>query len=104
MLRLCTSKAKTTLLLMPYPSYQLLVAVALSSDAAINVARSLYEYCPDDDDNGTTTINAVLPATYACPLLSAHALAETNIATTQAITAVLSISQDPELHSTIIGG
>lgn len=82
----------------------LLVAVALSSDAAINMARSPYEYCPDNDDNGTTTINTILLATYTCLLLSAHALVETDIATTQAIMAVLLISQDLDLCSTIIGG
>ena len=43
------------------------------------------------------TINAV-------PLLTAHALAETYNASTQAVTAMLSISQDPELPTAIIDG
>ena len=80
------------------------VMLSPSSDVAIRTARSPYEYCPDDDDDGVTAINAILPATHACPLLTTHALAETDIASTLAITAVLSISQDPELRTAIING
>jgi len=79
------------------------VMVSPSSDAAIQQARSPYEFCPDDDDN-QTTVNAVLPATHDFLLFTAHALTETDIASTQAVTAVLSISQDPELHTAITKG
>ena len=80
------------------------VTLSPSSDAAIQAARSPYEYCLDDDDDSIKTINAVLLATHACPLLTAHVLAETDIASTQAMTTVLSISQDPKLCMAIIGG
>jgi hypothetical protein len=81
----------------------LLVALSPSSNAAIQQARSPYEFCPDNDDS-LTTVNAILSPTHACPLFTAHALAETDIASTQAVTAVLSISQDLELHATITEG
>ena len=73
-----------------------------SSEATIHTARAPCDYCSDDDNDSIVTINAVLPATYACPLLMAHALAETDIASTQAVTAMLSISQDPELRTAVI--
>jgi hypothetical protein len=78
------------------------VSLSPSSEAAIHTARAPYDYCPNDDKDSAMTINAVLLATYACPLLMAHALAKTDVASTQAVTAMLSISQDPELHAAII--
>jgi hypothetical protein len=79
--------------------------VYASSKAAVHNAKSAYNYCPDNDnDNDDTGVNAVLPATHICPLLSAHALAETDVASTKAVTAVLSISQDPALTAAIVEG
>ena len=66
-----------------------------SGETTICTARAPYNYCPDDDTDCTMTINAVL-------LLTAHALAETDIASTQAVTAMLFISQVPELCTAII--
>lgn len=80
------------------------VNLCTSSESAVLSARSPYGFCPDDDEENSVTVNAVLPATHACPLLAAHALAETDIASTQAVTAVLSISQDPQLRTAIISG
>ena len=77
--------------------------LSTSSETTIRTAGAPYDYCPDDDEC-TMTINTVLPTTHACPLLMAHALAETDIASTQAVTAMLSISQDPDLHAAIING
>ena len=80
------------------------VEILSSSEAAIWTARSPYEFCPDDNNNDLSTVNAMLPATHACPLLSAHVLAKTDIASTQAVTAILSISQDPQLRAATIKG
>ena len=80
------------------------IKMSSSSEAAIQTARSPYEFCPDDDEDNCRTVNTVLPATHACPLLSVYVLAETDIASTQAMTAVLSISQDPQLCIAIIKG
>ena len=71
------------------------VEISATSEATIKNARSPYGFCPDDSNDDSIAVNAVLPATHACPLLSTHALAKTDIAMMQAITAVLSISQDP---------
>jgi len=79
------------------------VTLSPSSKAAMQQARSPYKFCPDDDGN-KTTVNAVLLATHACPLLTTHALAETDIASMQAVTAVLLISQDHKLWTAIIEG
>ena len=73
-----------------------------SGETTICTARAPYNYCSDDNNNCTMTINAVLPATHACPLLMAHALAETDIASMQAVTAMPFISQVPELCTAII--
>lgn len=55
------------------------IEMAPDSMAAIQLAHAPYDHCEDDED---TTIYAVLPASPNCPLFSAHALAETDIATT----------------------
>jgi hypothetical protein len=78
--------------------------VATSNNAAIYLTRLLYGFCPDDDNEEQTTIATILPARKNCPLLSAHALAETDITTCHAMTTVLSISQDPKLCATITRG
>lgn len=78
------------------------VKLSTSSEIAIQTARSLYDFFPDDGEDSTLTINTVLPARDNCPLFTAHALAKTDIATTQAMRAVLSITQDPQLCTAII--
>jgi len=78
------------------------VNLCTSSKFAVLSAKSPYEFCLDNDKENSETVNAILLATHACPLFVVHALAETNIASTQAVTAVLSILQDPQLHTVII--
>lgn len=80
------------------------MSLSHSSETAMVTARAPYDYCPDNDDDGSMTVNVVLATTYTCPLLTAHALVEMDVAMTQAMTAVLSISQDPKLHTTIMNG
>lgn len=75
---------------------------AADSEAAIKAAQHPYGYCTDDDD--MVTVNMILPATKDSPLFCAHALAETDIATTQAVMAVLSITHNGSLQEAIKAG
>ena len=75
----------------------LLTVMAADIVAAAELAHRPYDFCVDDD----ISVNAVLPTKGDSPLFCAHALVETDIATTQAVTAVLSIVNDPHLHDEI---
>ncbi|KAF8237830.1 hypothetical protein L208DRAFT_1245697 [Tricholoma matsutake] len=75
---------------------------AANSKAAINATHHPYDYCSDDDD--FVSMNAVLAVRKDCPLYCTHALAETDIVSTQAVTAVLSITHNGSLQDTIKAG
>ena len=81
--------------------YRLLAEISSDSMSAMHLAYRPYDYCEDDE---MMFVNVILLALLDCPLFCVHALVETNIVMMQAITTILSISNDVLFSESIVKG